>query len=202
VDIIRYVLILAKWKNYFCKIPNTSEAIDIGNITKECTNNQSQIPLLSYNEICSIINKLKLKKAAGSENIPPELPKHGGRTPKQKLYKLVLMIWNNEQLQHKWNEGIVCPLHKKGDGLVCNNYRPITLLHTAYKIFAVLLNKRIIDNTEYKLDDTQMGFRSNRSTIDNIFIIRQIFEKSLEQIIDMYNTFVGYANAFDSVGTS
>jgi len=73
-------LILARWKDYFCKILNTSEAIDIQNIIKECTNNQSQIPLTSYNEICSIINKLKLNKVAGSDNIPPELLKHGGNT--------------------------------------------------------------------------------------------------------------------------
>ena len=78
--ISRTDLILARWKDYFCKILNTSEAIDIQNIVKECTNNQSQIPLTSYNEICSIINKLKLNKAAGSDNIPPELFKLGGRT--------------------------------------------------------------------------------------------------------------------------
>jgi len=38
-------LILARWKDYFCKILNISEAIDMQNIIKECTNNQSQIPL-------------------------------------------------------------------------------------------------------------------------------------------------------------
>jgi hypothetical protein len=71
---------------------NTSEAIDIQNIVKECKNNQSQIPLPSYNEICSIINKLNLNKAAGSDNITPELLKHGGRTLRQKLHKLILTI--------------------------------------------------------------------------------------------------------------
>jgi hypothetical protein len=73
-------------------ILNTSESRDIQTIIKEHTNNQSQIPLQSYNEICFIINNLKLNKAAGSDNIPPELLKHGGRTLKQKLYKLILMI--------------------------------------------------------------------------------------------------------------
>jgi len=32
-------LILARWKDYFCKILNTSEVIDIQNIIKECTIN-------------------------------------------------------------------------------------------------------------------------------------------------------------------
>jgi hypothetical protein len=44
-----------------------------------------------------------------------------------------------------------------------------------------------------------MGFRSNRSNTDNIFIIRQIFEKSHEYNIDLYNIFVDYTHAFDSV---
>jgi len=56
-----------------CKTLNKPEVIDIKNIIKECTNNQYQIPVPSYNEICSIINKLKLNKTAGSDNIPPEL---------------------------------------------------------------------------------------------------------------------------------
>jgi len=158
-------LILARSKDHFCKILSTLEAIDIQNIVKECTNNHSQIPLPSYNEICSIINKLKLNKATGSDNMPPELLNHEGRTLKQKLYKLVLMMWNNEQLPQQLNEGIICPVYKKGDRLKCNNYRPITLLNIAHKIFAIILNKRLIENIENKLEDNQMGFRSNRSTI-------------------------------------
>ena len=75
----------------------------------------------------------------------------------------------------------------------------IALLNIAYKIFAILLNKRLIENIENKLEDNQMGFRPNRSTIDNIFIVRQIFEKSHEHNIDLYDIFLDYTHAFDSV---
>ena len=78
-------VILERWKDYFCKILNIPEAIIMQTIIRERTNNQPQIPLPSYNEMCFIINNLKLNKAAGSDNIPPELLKHGGRTLKQKL---------------------------------------------------------------------------------------------------------------------
>ena len=192
-------LILERWKDYFSKIINISEAINIQTIIRECTNNQPKIPLQSYNEICFIISNLKPNKAAGSDNIPPELFEHGGRTLKQKLHKLILMTWNNEELPQQWNEGIICPVYKKGDRLNCNNYRPITLLNIAYKIFAILLNKRLIENKENKLEDNQMGFPPNRSTIDNIFIVRQIFEQSHEHNIDLYNVVVDYTHAFDSV---
>jgi hypothetical protein len=51
-----------------------------------------------YNEICTIINKLQSNKAAGSDNIPPDLIKPGRRTLKQKLFKLIFKIWDKERL--------------------------------------------------------------------------------------------------------
>jgi len=45
-----------------------------------------------------------------------------------------------------------------------------------YKIFEILLHNRICTVVEHKIGEYQMSFRPNRSTIDNIFIIRQIYE--------------------------
>jgi hypothetical protein len=100
------------------------------------------------------------------------LIKHGGRTLKQKIHKLIQNIWNTETLPAQWNEGIICPIYKRGDRLDCNNFRPIMLLNVTYKIYAILLNKRLSDITENKLGDFQMGCQPNRSTIDNIFIAK------------------------------
>jgi hypothetical protein len=47
-----------------------------------------------------------------------------------------------------------------------------------------------------------MGFRPNRSTIDNIYVIRQIYEKCLEYNIELHNLFIDYMQAFDSVNRS
>ena len=44
-----------------------------------------------------------------------------------------------------------------------------------------------------------MGFRLNCSTIDNIFIVRQIIEKCHEFNIELHNVFIDYTQAFDSV---
>jgi hypothetical protein len=57
----------------------------------------------------------------------------------------------------------------------------------------------LIDVIENKLGDYQMGFHPNRSTNDNIFIVRQIFEKCHEHNIDLYNIFLDNTQAFDSV---
>jgi hypothetical protein len=50
-----------------------------------------------------------------------------------------------------------------------------------------------------KLEDCQMRFRPTRSTIDNIFIVRQIIEKCHEFNIELHNVFTDYTQAFDSV---
>ena len=125
--------------------------------------------------------------------------KQGGRTLKQRIHKLIKMIWEEEQLPNQWNEGIICPVYKKGDSLDCTNYRPITLLNVAYKIFAIILNQRLVDIAETELGDYQSGFRPNRSTVDNIFMIRQIIEKCYEYNVDIQNIFIDYMHALDSI---
>jgi len=72
------------------------------------------------------------------------------------------------------------------------------LLNVAYKIFSIILNQRLVD-IETELDEYQTGFRPNRSTTDNIFMIRQITEKCYKYNIDIHNIFIDYTHAFDSI---
>jgi len=81
----------------------------------------------------------------------------------------------------------------------CIYYRPITLLNVTYKIFAIILNLRLVDIIETELGDYQSGFRPNRSTTDNIFMIKQIIENCYEYNIDIHNIFIDYTHAFDSI---
>jgi hypothetical protein len=69
-------------------------------------------------------------------------------------------------------------------------------------IFAILLHNGLCTMEEHKIEEYQMGFRPNRSMIDNIFIIRQIYEKRHEYNIELHNAFVDFMQAFDSVNRS
>ena len=110
-----------------------------------------------------------------------------------------MKIWEEETLPREWTEGIICPIYKKGDRMLCSNYRPITLLNVVYKIYTILINNKLSKAVEDKLEECQMGFRTNRSTIDNLFIIRQIIEKCHEFNIELHNVFIDYTQAFDTV---
>ena len=105
---------------------------------------------------------------------------------KQRIHKLIGRIWEEETLPSEWTEGIICPIYKKGDRMLCSNYRPITLLNVVYKIFTILIHNKLSKIVEDKLEECQMGFRANRSTIDNLFIVRQIIEKCHEFMAFIY----------------
>jgi len=47
--------------------------------------------------------------------------------------------------------------------------------------------------------DHQCGFRRNRSTIDHIFCISQIFEKKWEYNEEVHQFFIDFKKAYDSV---
>ena len=73
-------------------------------------------------------------------------------------------------------------------------------LNIAHKILATAINNRLKTYAEDLLSQEQNGFRRNRSTTDNIFIMRQILEKCYEYNIEMYVLFIEFKQAFDSVG--
>jgi hypothetical protein len=191
--------ILQRWKQYFCDLQSLNDPqpeIDAENITY---NNEEEVPPPTYYEVTQVIEKLKTHKAAGSDNISAELIKAGGTVLKQRIHKLIERIWEEETLPNEWTEGIICPIYKKGDRMLCSNYRPITLLNVVYKIFTILIHNKLSNVVEDKLEDCQMGFKANRSTIDNLFIVRQIIEKCHEFNIELHNVFIDYTQAFDTV---
>jgi len=85
------------------------------------------------------------------------------------------------------NKSIICAIYKKGEKSECSNYRGISLLHTAYKILATIIRvyNRLTTYAEGLLSQEQNGFRRNRSTTDDIFIMRQILQKCYEHSIEM-----------------
>ena len=53
--------------------------------------------------------------------------------------------------------------------------------------------------TQENMPESQCGFRSNRGTVNMIFILRQIQEKCREQNMGLYAAFVDLTKAFDTV---
>src|SRR5215510_6218451 len=86
---------------------------------------QPLVPEPNALEVELAIEKLKSHKSPGIDQIPEELIKAGGRTRRCAIHKLIISIWNMEELPEEWKEPIIVPIYKKGDKTDCNNYRGI-----------------------------------------------------------------------------
>lgn len=133
-------------------------------------------------EVRKIILKLKTKHSFGHDDIPPVLVKKCADA-----FTLPLTILINQSLC----EGVVPdhlkitkikPIHKKGDKLDCNNYRPIALLPTFSKIFETVMTQRLYSFCEKHgiLDESQNGFRKNRSTTLAVY-------KYIQEVLNLIN---------------
>jgi len=61
-------------------------------------------------EVELTIEKVKSHKSPSIDQIPAELIKAGGRTIYYEIYKLIISMWNKEELPEEWKESIIIPI--------------------------------------------------------------------------------------------
>jgi hypothetical protein len=192
--------ILLRWQQYF-QLLFEDELQTLGE-NGEANENKEEVEDIdkpTYEEMIEVISKIKRGKAPGIDNITVELVKKGGPELLQRIFELLMQIWEQERMPEEWGIGIICPIFKKGDRKECSNYRGITLLNSTYKIFTCLIYNRLAKYSELTLGEYQAGFRPSRSTIDQIHVVRQILEKCYEFGIELHNIFIDFKQAFDKV---
>jgi hypothetical protein len=127
---------MVRWRNYFSQILNVHGVSDV--TQAEIHTAEPVVPEPRALEVELAIEKLKSHKLPPIDQIRAELIKAGGRTICCAIHKLIIAIWNKEELPEVWKESIIVPIHKKGDKTDCNNYRGISLLPTTYKEINIL----------------------------------------------------------------
>ena len=151
-----------KWKEHFKQLLG-----NVPTIKKEPTT-----PIVNYElpiktgyftmeELENVLKSTKNSKAAGIDEIPPEVWKTG------EFNNTLLSFCNDVYAQkpiRKWTKGCILPFPKKGNLTDPANYRGITLTCIAAKIYNAMLRNRIQPELEKVLRINQNGFRPNRST--------------------------------------
>ena len=93
----------------------------------------------------------------------------------------------------------IVPVPKKGDLSMMTNYRGISLMSVAAKLYNKMLLERLRPLIDEILRRNQAGFRRGRCTVDQICALRRIFEGVEHKHIPLVATFVDFKKAFDSV---
>uniref|UniRef100_A0A8D8PVV0 Craniofacial development protein 2 n=1 Tax=Cacopsylla melanoneura TaxID=428564 RepID=A0A8D8PVV0_9HEMI len=192
--------ILNRWTQHFKELLNEEESeLSTQNQHEQQPEQEAEENLPTLQEIQRSIQKMKNNRAPGIDNINAELLKYGGDATDNMMLEIIQMVWKEEKMPENWTTGVLCPIHKKGDKTNCTNFRGIMLLNTAYKIFTSILNDRLKEITDEKIGEYQCGFRRDKGTTDQIFVLRQIMEKCNEHDIDLHILFIDFQQAFDNV---
>lgn len=136
---------------YGCMKTETLKQFNTGSITIE--------------EIVSRLKRLKRRKAPGPDNIPKEVLIELDEQNLEELRKIMQLWWDMEDIPEEELRARVVLIYKKGNTSKDENYRPISLLNSTYKIFAAIIQKRIadgIDNIYKNLNSDSEGKESQQ----------------------------------------
>ena len=162
------------WKQHFENLLGNPPKVTHEPITR-IISKQLDIKLRPFTqeELDSVLRKIKNRKPAGLDEIPPEVWKT--RQFDDILLRHCNAVYNQNPID-RWMKGCILPFPKKGDLGLAKNYRDITLTSIAAKIYYAVLRNRIEPKIDNILTKNQNGFRGNRSTTSQILTIRRILE--------------------------
>ena len=163
----------------------------------EIVSNQLDIKLGQFmqEKIDIVLRKIKNRKTAGFDDILPEVWKT------RKFNEILLRHCNtvyNQNIIDGWIKGCILPFPKKGDLGIATNYRDITFISIAAKIYNALLLNRLKPE-EKILGKNQNGFWRNQSTTSQILTISWILEGVRAKNLKATLSFVDFSKVFDSI---
>jgi hypothetical protein len=156
----------------------------------------------SLEEVTKALRSLKQRKAAGPDEIQPELLIHGASAIAPIITQLLNNVWQGDSLPNIWTTSRCVPVFKKGSKLDPANYRGINLLCAATKALESIISGRISESRESTAREQQSGFRKGRGCTDHCFTLRILSEIHAEFKIPLLLTFLDFKGAFDSVDRS
>ena len=156
-------------------------------------------PDILYSEIQEAIRTLKRNKSPGPDGIAAEALQAGGEQLAHAIHKLCNKAWNEGIIPEGWNKSTLVPIPKKGDLSECSNYRTISLINHTGKVLLIVLLNRLKQQLDPSLSEEQAGFRKDRSAIHQILTLRLLAEKAKRQGQKVYNCFIDFQKAFDTI---
>lgn len=158
-------------------------------------------PPFLVEEVRAALQRIATNKAPGIDKLGAATLRAGGPGMEQYLVALFNDCLDSGRLPVELVTGRTTLMFKKGNTLDLDNFRPITLLPVIYKLFTMIILKRLERTLEDSQDAEQTGFRPGYGTTDNIFCLSMLLERARDypHKHKLYIAFVDYKKAFDTV---
>jgi Reverse transcriptase (RNA-dependent DNA polymerase) len=91
-------------------------------------------------------------------------------------------------------------IYKKGDAHVTDNYRPIAIGDSLMRLYASVLNQRLVpylENNRLRVD-CQTGFRPEMSTTHQLFVVQHLIDSTMG-VTPLHFAFLDITKAYDRV---
>jgi len=116
-------------------------------------------------------HKLKNRKGIGVDGIPGELLKASGDATKREIHELCNRVWKEEKVPDEWEKQYSSQYLKREIPRL-HELQTISLITHLSKILLNVILERLKSETEEAISEEQAGFRSGRSTIQQILSLR------------------------------
>ena len=154
-------------------------------------------------EVGKAVNRMKLMKSAGPDDLMAEHLKYGGRSIVMWLTGILNSIVEVEQVPTCLKLGITIPIYKGGgkDPLDVNSYRGITLNSVLSKVLETLILNRLepLFMEAGIPHPNQSAYRKGVSCADAIFATQEVINRYLQEGSKVYMCLYDLQKAFDSV---
>ena len=132
-------------------------------------------------EVREIIYNLKEDKSTGADNIPPKVLRMAIDVVSGPLAEIFNRSISDKTFPFLMKMANVCPIFKKGYSTSEENYRPISVLPSASKVFERIMFNQIYNYIIVKLFPLLSGFRKGYSTQHALLRLIEGLKKCLDK---------------------
>ena len=128
--------LLDEWAGYFNDLLNGSSTISSNLPQPAPSDLDIKTGPIDLWEVEEAIKGLKDNKAPGNDStITVQILKRGGKLIKQKVFEICSEVYNEHHAPKQWTTNIIVPVPKKGNLQQMTNYRGISLMSIAAKVY-------------------------------------------------------------------
>ena len=148
----------------------------------------------------STFRRLKIRKAAGPDNISARLLKTCASQLSYAFCKLFNWSLNDSTVPSIWKHSVICPVPKNNKPSTLNDYRPVALTSVVMKCFEKVVLSRLVPRIQPHADPLQFAYKRDRGTDDaTLTLLHHAFTHLDHKGSFVRILFIDFSSAFNTI---